>query len=115
MYNTLHMNEQLSKLYFGTVKHCGAFSSSFSRLNRGVPKSSYSPAKSSREVALCRQSHFTNLIFRQECGQSDGAAPERGQDAEARGAARPRLDPRTRRGGRALQTEGFCDTSENMR
>ena len=51
-----------------------------------------------------------NLTFRQERGQPDGAAAERGQDAEARGAARPRLDPRTRSGGRALQTEGLCDT-----
>ena len=59
-----------------------------------------------------------NLTFRQERGQPDGAAAERGQDAEARGAARPRLDPRTRRGGCTLQTKGMvfatyqttCDT-----
>ena len=36
MNNTLHMNGQLSKLYFGTIKHSGAFSGSSSRLRRAV-------------------------------------------------------------------------------
>ena len=36
MNNTLHMNGHLSKLYFGTIKHSGAFSGSSSRLSSAV-------------------------------------------------------------------------------